>query len=155
MPKNTKANTEETPAEEKNVVEKVVEKVKAAAVSTCGHVNKQHYNTKGKLEDLACDLEPKHAGDHHAKYRKNVGEPVTDEKGRVVRVDYHEEEADAYWNDAAGKPAASIHGREVEQTSLLQKDLIMQVMKENPHLTVEQATAQAKALPQWNAAALG
>jgi hypothetical protein len=120
----------------------------------CGHVNHQHYGTNGRLEKVACDLPDGHAGDHHAKYTRNVkDEPETDAKGRVMKQTYHTEEADAWWNDAAGKPARPVDNDAI-QMSLLQKDLIMQVTKENPRLTIEQATEQAKALPQWNAAAL-
>lgn len=138
------------PTKKKNDEETTAEQVVASA---CGHVNKQHYGINGKLQDLACTLPAKHTGDHQALYKKNVGEPATDEKGRVVKTNYHEEDKVAFWGEAAGKPANPVTG-EVVQTSLLQKDLIMQIMKENARLTVEEATAQAKADARWNAAAL-
>jgi hypothetical protein len=144
-------HVEEAKEPEAPVTETIKEKVTSALRGTCGHVNKQHYNTKGKLEDLACDLEPKHAGDHHAKYQKNVPEPVTDEKGRVTNVNYHEEEADAYWTNAAGKPAKDISEGTVPQLSLMQKDLLAQLMARNPDMTVEVALEKVKTDPRWNA----
>jgi hypothetical protein len=141
-------------SEEKSPVAEAVEAVKKVfEPAACGHVNKQHYNTDGKLQDLACTLPDGHIGDHQALCKKLSGEPQTDEKGRVVKSNYYEVDAIAYWNNAAGKAANPVT-TEVMQTSLLQKDLIMQIMKEHPSLTVEQATAQAKADARWNAAAL-
>lgn len=116
----------------------------------CGHVNKHNYNADGELEDLACTLPLGHAGDHSAEYVKNVGEPQHDEKGRVVKVVYHQEKAVAYWGDAAGKPADEIGEGEVAQMSLMQKDLVMGLLAKNPALKVDQAVAQARGLPAWN-----
>jgi hypothetical protein len=142
---------EQLTSDSEPVAEVVLEETRLEA-RTCGHVNKHHYNTKGKLEDLACTLPKDHEGAHSAKYVKLVGEPVNDEKGRVVKTDYHEVEAVAAWSDAAGVPANRIQAGEIEAMTLLQKDLVMQVMAKAPNLTVEQATATAKAQPEWTAA---
>jgi len=128
--------------------------VKKVELSTCGHVNRHHFGTDGKPLELVCDLDPKHTGDHHAKYQKNVADPVMDEKGRVVKVTYHQEESDAYWGDAAGKPVAEIlEGKQV-QMSLLQKDMVMEILNRDPRMTIQEATNIAKAKPEWNAASL-
>jgi hypothetical protein len=141
-------NPEQLTSDSEPTVDVVLTETKA---SQCGHANMQHYGTNGRLEKIVCDLPDGHAGDHHAKYTRNAkDEPETDSKGRVLKLTYHEEEADAWWNDEAGRPARAVDN-DALQTSLLQKDLIMQVMKESPHLTIEQAMAKAKALPQWNA----
>lgn len=118
--------------------------------AVCGHVNHQHYGLNGQLELLACDLQKQHVGDHHARYQKNTGERVEDEKGRLVKVEYHPEEADAYWNDAAGKPASN-NLNETLQTNLWQKDLIMRILKEHKDMSAEDAYKLAKADPSWNA----
>jgi hypothetical protein len=145
----TKKKIEETI---ETAVETIKDEVKAVVRGTCGHVNKHHYNTKGKQEDLACALPESHSGDHSAPYTKLVGEPVTDEKGRVVRTSYTEAPAMSTWGNAAGQPASEIRAGEIEQMTLLQKDLVMQVMAKAPNLSVEQATAAAKAQPEWTAA---
>jgi len=117
----------------------------------CGHVNKQHYNTKGRLEDLTCDLEKGHTGDHHAIYEKNVPDHETDDKGRVTKSRYAQEETEAYWGEMAGTPAKEISEAAVPQLSQFQKDLLGEVLKKSPNLTAEQALAVAKASPTWNA----
>lgn len=134
--KKEEAKTEETPA------------------PVCGHINKHHYNTKGKKEEITCTLPKKHTGDHSAEYTRLVGTQISDEKGRVVRTDYHEEQAVAMWGDGAGVDAAQIYAGEVEQLSLLQKDLVMQVMAKAPNLSAAEALLVAKAQPEWTAAAL-
>lgn len=125
----------------------IVKEIKHAA---CGHITRHHYNAQGALEDLACVLPASHAGDHSAPYMKSVGEPVHDEKGRVVKTVYHEEQAVAYWNDSAGKPANRIREGEVGQMTLMQKDLVMQMLGKEPDLPIENAITKARALPQWN-----
>lgn len=125
-------------------------KAEEPKVMVCGHVNRQHYNSKGRLSEILCDLPPKHTGDHHAKYMKNVGEPVNDEKGRVTRVTYHEEEADTYWNDAAAKPVGDVVVGTVEALNLNQKDMIMAVLNNDPTLSTEAALNIAKAKAEWN-----
>ena len=117
----------------------------------CGHINKQHYNTKGRLEDLKCDLEKGHAGDHHAVYEKNTPDHETDDKGRVTKSRYAQEEAEAYWGELAGTPAKEISEAAVPQLSQFQKDLLGEVLKKSPNLTTEQALVVAKASPTWNA----
>lgn len=117
----------------------------------CGHVNKQHYNTKSRLEDLVCDLEKDHKGDHHAFYQKNVPDHETDDKGRVTKSKYTQEEAEAYWGDMAGTPAKDISEVAMPQLSQFQKDLLGEVLKKNPNLTATEALAVAKSSPTWNA----
>ena len=117
----------------------------------CGHINKQHYNTKGRLEDLTCDLEKGHTGDHHAIYEKNVPDHETDDKGRVKKPRYNQEKAETYWGVRAGTPAKEISEAAVPQLSQFQKDLLGEVLKKSPNLTAEQALAVAKASPTWNA----
>lgn len=121
----------------------------------CKHVNKQHVNEKGVLQDLVCTLPENHAGDHRARHLRRVGEPVTNEKGVILKMEYHEEEVEASWNDVAGKPASEISEEPVLQMSLLQKDLVMQILTRNPAMDVKQAIAQAKLSKEWNAASVG
>ena len=118
---------------------------------TCDHVNKQHYNTKGRLEDLKCDLEEGHKGDHHAFYEKNVPDHETNDKGQVTKSRYTQETAEAWWGDLAGTPAKEITERPMPQLSQYQKDLLGDVLRKNPHLSAEQALAEAKNSPTWNA----
>lgn len=120
----------------------------------CRHTNNHIYGTDGKLTSITCDLPKGHGGDHHAHYTKNVGEPVHDEKGRVKKVEYHEEEAETYWGDLAETPADQIQVGNTEQLSFLQKDLVLDILNRNPRLSINQATQQARALQQWNAADL-
>lgn len=128
--------------------------VKEVKLSTCGHINRHHFGPDGKPLELACDLDPKHTGDHHAKYQKNVAEQTMDEKGRVIKVTYHQEEADAYWGDAASKPVAEIvEGKQV-QMNLLQKEMVMEILNRDPRMTAQEAINIAKAKPEWNAASL-
>lgn len=118
----------------------------------CGHVNKQHTGTDGKLQDLSCILPKEHSGDHKARHMRKVGEPVTNEKGQVLRTEYHEEEVDASWGDVAGKPVSEISEEATLQMSLLQKDLVMQILTREPALDAKQAIAKAKLSKEWNAA---
>jgi hypothetical protein len=120
-------------------------------MKTCGHINKQHYNAKGRLEDLKCDLEEGHKGDHHAIYEKNIPDYETDEKGRVTKAKYTQEPAEAYWNSDAGIPASEIKEMAAVQMSQWQKDILGDVLRKSPDLPIEQAIAQAKASPSWNA----
>lgn len=121
-----------------------------AEKEVCGHINKHSYNTRGKLEDLSCTLEKGHDGDHSAPYKKNVGESVHDEKGRIVSVKYTPEESIAYWNDGAGVLAKEIKVGDVGQMNMFQKDIVMQILSKNPNTPVEQAIAEAKERPEWN-----
>lgn len=72
------------------------EKTRKATIATCGHVNKHFVSAvdpvTGKVlngDEMVCDLERGHAGDHEANY-------VTLSGGLVVKKR-------AYWSDAAGK----------------------------------------------------
>jgi hypothetical protein len=148
---------EETSNDEVEVVQEPVieEPIKEPEPQVCGHVNRHSYGTDGKLQPLSCDLAPKHEGDHHARHIRNVkDEPETDAKGRVVKQTYHTEEAETWWKDAAGKPAHLIPEGEIGQMSLLQKDLVMQILNKNPKMPVADAVKQAKSNPAWNAAEL-
>lgn len=116
----------------------------------CGHVNKQYTGTDGKLQDLSCTLPKEHSGDHKARHMRKIGTPVTNEKGHTLRMEYHEEEVEASWSDAAGKPVSEISEEPVLQMSLLQKDLVMQILTRNPAMDVKQAIAQAKLSKEWN-----
>lgn len=128
--------------------------VKEIKLTTCGHVNKQHFNAEGKLEDLACTLDPRHPGDHQAPYKKNVADHLYDEKNRIVKITYHLEDAVSYWNDSAGKPADKVKSGEVAQMTGFQRDLVMQILSRNPRLNVDQALAQARQSPEWNSGEL-
>jgi hypothetical protein len=120
----------------------------------CGHINKHYHNPQGLLEDLACTLLAGHAGDHSAPCMKNVPEPTLNEKGQVVKTNYHAEPTVGYWSDAAGTPADQIQAGTIERMSLLQKDLVLQILTKDPGLSVPEAMQKARALPQWNAAEL-
>lgn len=117
----------------------------------CGHVNKHYINTKGRLEDLTCDLPKGHAGDHHAVCVRKIPDPLTDNKGRVIEERYREEEADAYWGDVAGTPAKDITEKPMPQLSQFQKDLLAEVLKKNPTMSIESALQQAQESPLWKA----
>ena len=70
----------------------------------CGHINKQNWQYKEELdksvlEDLACDLEKGHEGNHSAeKFEKSFKNDGLSTEG-MVRVE---------WSDAAGTPADEI-----------------------------------------------
>lgn len=118
----------------------------------CGHVNKQHYNTKGRLEDLTCTLPKGHPGDHFATAMKNVPDHVYDMKGAAIQQKWNEVEAEVFWSDAAGTPAKDIKEKEIPQLSDFQKDLVASILKKNPDILVEEAIAQARNSPVWTAA---
>lgn len=117
----------------------------------CGHINKHFYNAKGKLEDLPCDLPARHKGDHHAVYTRLVPNPLLNEKGQVVEARYDEEQAEAFWGNAAGTLAKDIKAKEIPQLTEFQKDLVASVLKEHPEMPVEQAVEQAKSSLIWTA----
>ena len=79
MPKKKKTENQGTG-------DKVVTAVKnvATAIVACGHINRQHHNADGELQDLACSLDKGHKGDHSAKI---------------------EDDKQVFWSDAAGTPA--------------------------------------------------
>ena len=79
-----KQNNAQEEAEEKSFdFSNVGIKNAAISVTRCGHINKQSFNAKNELEDVACTREKGHAGDHTAELN-----------GKEVA-----------WSDAAGKPA--------------------------------------------------
>lgn len=121
-------------------------------IYACGHISKHHYNAKGRLEDIACDLPKGHAGDHHAVYMKLVDDPETDLRGITVAHHYREVEADTFWGDAAGTPVNQIKEGKSLQLSNFQKDILADIMKGDESLKVEDALAIAKASPKWMAA---
>lgn len=134
-------------------IEKEVEQVKESkGKPVCGHINKQHTGTDGKLEDLVCNLPEGHKGDHKAKHQRNIPDYEHDDKGKVKKVTYHQEEVETSWGDAAGTPASQIQEEVVPQMSLLQKDLVMQILSREPALDVKMAVAKAKMSKEWNAA---
>jgi hypothetical protein len=118
-------------------------------VTPCNHVNKQHYNTDARLEDLACTLPKGHTGDHFAPYLRNVPDPITDLKGGVIQARYRQEEAEAWWSDAAGTPARDVKEGKIIQLSQFQKDIVAEILRKNPDMTAEAAIEQAKASPIW------
>ena len=124
-------------------------KVEEVTHDTCGHINKQHYGTKGKLEDLACTLPVGHSGNHSAPYKRLVGTPVTDEKGRVIKNTYEEVDDVGQWGDMAGTPAEQVFVGEKDQMTLYQRDMVLQIVKNNPKITIEQAIAQASQSEEW------
>lgn len=148
MPRKKKVLAENPP-----VVEKSLDSVewKGGYASKCGHVNKQHYNAKGRLEDLVCDREPGHDGDHHAICFRNVAEHVYNNKGVVVEEHYNQVEADSYWGNGAGVPAKDIKAGEAPQFSQFQRDLVAAILKTDPEMSAEEAYAKAKASPVWTA----
>lgn len=144
MPKKAKAKSE---VEEPAMVE--VKK------SLCNHENKHAFNEEGKLAPLFCDLPNGHQGDHHAKFTQRLQVvDEYDEKGRVRKSHFEDNEQDAHWNDAAGIPAAEIEENNIEQLTDYQRDLIMEVMRKNPSLNARQAKAAAKESELWDAGRL-
>lgn len=115
----------------------------------CGHINKQFYGYDGVLEDLACVLPAGHPGDHQAPYQRKVGEKITDEKGRVTKVNYSSVDATCFWNDAAGVPAREVLVGTVTPLNLLQKDILMNVLSKRPELGMEEALRIAKESREW------
>ncbi len=126
---------------------KIVVKIES---DLCGHVNRHRFGTDGNLQELTCDLKPEHAGDHHAKCMVNVPDYTTNEKGIVTSVKYHQEERDGYWTDAAGTPVKDIKVGEVPAMNMNQKDMVLDIMKKNPRLNVDQAITLARSTPEWN-----
>ena len=118
----------------------------------CGHVNRQYYNEKGALADLACELLKGHPGNHKAKCLRNERDEITNEKGNVIKVNYHPEPAECEWSDAAGISAANTVVEQVDQLSALQKDLITQELLKNPNMTAAEALARLKGTKEWAAA---
>lgn len=117
----------------------------------CGHVNKHFFNTHGKLEDLTCDLEKGHAGDHHAKCLINEPDPVTNEKGIVVQQRYREIEVEAFWNDMAGTPASEITAGEAVQLTGYQQDIVADILRRNPGMNAQDALKRARESEIWTA----
>ena len=117
----------------------------------CGHINKQHYNVQGRLEDLACTLPKGHSGDHYARHLRKTPNHVYNEKGIVIQARYDEVEAETFWGDVAGTPASDIKEKEMKQLTGFQKDLLMTVMSKNPDMTVEDAIKQVRETPAWMA----
>jgi len=80
---------------------------KAAQVDlpSCGHVNRQFWNSKGELEDLICHLPLGHEGDHWSKFISVKTDYGQDEMHRSIVTGTHEVEKDGYWSDGAGVPA--------------------------------------------------
>jgi hypothetical protein len=117
----------------------------------CGHINKHYVNPKGRLEDLPCDLEKGHAGDHHAFCVHLVSDPLTNPKGQVIEERYREEQAEAWWSEAAGVPAKDITEAPMPQLSQYQKDILADILKRNPTMSVEVALKQAQESPLWKA----
>lgn len=127
-------------------------KVKEATnENLCGHVNKQYYNTAGRLEDLSCTLPDGHSGDHSAESKINVPDHIHDEGGRVVKSRYTQEERTAYWSDSAGTPAAQITEKQLPQLTEFQKDLLSEVLRKNPSMEVSAAVEMARSNPLWSA----
>lgn len=152
MPKKNKVTvTTGEQVEPENVV-MGVDGYESKGPELCGHISKHHYNSKGRLEDISCDFVKGHTGDHHAKYMKKVDAPETDVRGIVIEHHYHEEEADAYWGDAAGVPANEIKEGKTLQLTNFQKDILADIMNSDNSLSVEDALAKAKASPKWMAA---
>lgn len=131
-------------------IEELHQEPKPITPQLCGHVNRHHFGPDGQPLELVCDLEPHKTGDHHARYQKNIADPVMDEKGRVIKVNYHLEEADAWWGDAAGKPVADILEGDQVQMTLHQKDMVMEILSKDPRMTAQEAVARAKAMSEWN-----
>jgi hypothetical protein len=118
-------------------------------LKTCGHVNKQHYNVKGRLEDLPCDLLAGHAGDHHAAYQRNVPNHIYNNKGGVEKAQWDQVEAEAFWGNDAGTPAGDIKEKEAKQFTSFQRDLVQEILRKNPDLSADEAYKQAKESPVW------
>jgi hypothetical protein len=135
-----------------NEVQEVLppEPAKKSGANKCSHINRHYYNTDGKLEELACVLADGHEGDHSAPAKRNEGDRVEDEKGRLVKVNYRQVDTTAYWNDMASKPTIEIVEGVSEQMNMMQKDLVMEIMKKNQNITVGQAIRMAKRNEVWN-----
>jgi hypothetical protein len=115
----------------------------------CGHINRHHTDTSGKLTPLACTLEPGHTGDHSAAYTRNVPEYITDHKGIAIKVIQNPTEAVTYWRDEAGTPASEIVPEEVPQMTGYQRDLVMQILQRNPKMSTTEAIEKAKSMKEW------
>jgi hypothetical protein len=128
MPRKQKVNPEpiaeevisaQQPTEEqKEEMEKLVDELAEEAMerlritTLCGHINKQYYNTKGRLEDLACTLHKGHTGNHEAPCKslaKFSGEkdPAEEYQFRDGTF-YLVVQNTAEWSDIAGVPAEKI-----------------------------------------------
>ena len=125
------------------------EEAPEAEVEACGHINRHHTDTSGKLAPLACTLPKGHTGDHYATYIRNVPEYITNERGVAVKVIQNQTEGETYWQDIAGTPASEITPEEVPQMTGYQRDLVMQILQRNPKMSATEAIAKAKLTKEW------
>lgn len=116
----------------------------------CQSVNKQFYGTDGKLSDIQCELHANHTGDHQAKYERKVADYIHNEKGQIIKTEYHLEPATASWNDFAEQKVEEYKELPAIQMNALQRDLVMDVLQKNPNLKIEEAIERAKASEGWN-----
>lgn len=126
-----------------------VEEVKKE--TKCGHVNKHHYGSDGRLQDISCELLKGHDGDHKAVYMKLIPDHITNNKGVVIEEHYREQLAETYWGDMAGTPASAISEKPMPQLTQFQKDILSDVLKKSPSLSIEAAIEQARSNPLWAA----
>lgn len=92
---------------------------------TCSHVNKQHIGISDALEDLTCELEEGHSGDHEAPYKtlKFVDGVKDPRKEYIVKggKEYLIETETAYWNDGAGKTYFEYQDEMAEKRAALEE----------------------------------
>jgi hypothetical protein len=136
MPKETEKETEQ-------IAKEVVKSDK------CGHVNMQHYDEKGKVSPLACQRKSGHSGDHQATHKRRIPDYTYNEKGGVIKTEYHSEDAESSWGDAAGKKVEEVKEEAAIQMNALQRDMVMTILTRNPGMNVVDAIKQAKASEAW------
>lgn len=115
----------------------------------CGHINRHHTNEKGQLAPLACTRPRGHSGDHFATYTRLFPDPITNEKGITIKMNYTQGEAGTYWRDDAATPASEIKPDEAPQMTQYQRDLVMQLLQRNPSWNAQKAIAEAKMMKEW------
>jgi hypothetical protein len=100
MPTKKKEETK-TPTEKKEETKKK---------ELCGHINRHSTGTDGKLDNVKCDLEKGHSGNHsgvHKELEKTVDTKVINGE-EVTTTRYDEVDTRRGWNDMAGTPVSEI-----------------------------------------------
>ena len=80
----------------------------------CGHINRHSLGIKGMPDDLACELDPGHPGNHKAMHM----EYVPDDKGDTIisKRPHLLKKVEREWSDMAGTPAKDIMPGVLEKT---------------------------------------
>lgn len=81
-------------------------------MAACGHINKHSKNMAGELDNLACEKDAGHDGNHGAHHLQRL--PA--DGGKILLVGGKEEKVWTEWNDAAGTLASEIKPQIIAKT---------------------------------------